>query len=168
MIRMNPIVTSVTLKDNPSSTTAFYKSVPAAYHPPPTRTEPIPVFEVIEDTSVETPEARAAGNWRGGWAKRFIPDQLKYETSFETKEDGMRCLTHAAMGVSSMTLWTVKEGDDGTVLVEKEGSVTSNRMLMGFIATTLKDSHETLAVDFVKALERYVADLNAAQQGTPQ
>ena len=123
----------------------------------------MPVFEVVEDMSAETPDAKAAGNWRGGWAKRFIPDQIKYETAVEAREDGLRAMTHAAMGVSSMTLWTIKEGEDGALIVEKEGGVTSNRMLMGFIATTLQESHEKLAEDFVKALEKYVSELETAQ-----
>lgn len=124
----------------------------------------MPVFEVVEDMAAETPDAQAAGNWRGGWAKRFIPDQIKYETAIETREDGLRALTHAAMGVSSMTLWTVKEVQGGGLVVEKEGGVTSNKMLMGFIATTLKESHEKLAIDFVKALEKYVAAKETSTQ----
>lgn len=111
---------------------------------------------------METPDAKAAGNWRGGWASRFIPEQIKYTTAIEALENGMRSLTHAAMGVSSMTLWTVKENQDGSVVVDKEGGVTSSRLLMGFIATTLKESHEKLAEDFVKALEKHVATLNVA------
>ena len=163
MIRMNPIVTSVIPLPS-SSTTTFYKSVPSAYQPDSsTLNNPVPIFSVTEDTTAETPEAQAAGNWRGGWAKRFIPEQIKYETAVETRVDGMRSLTHAAMGVSSMTLWVVKE-ENGQVVVEKEGGVTSNRMLMGFIATTLKESHEKLAEDFVKAVEKYVTELKDTKQ----
>lgn len=159
---MNPIVTSVVPLPS-SSTATFYRSVPAAYQADAsTLNNPIPIFSVTEDMSAESPEAQAAGNWRGGWAKRFIPEQIKYETSVEKRKDGMRSLTHAAMGVSSMTLWVVKE-ENGQVIVEKEGGVTSNKMLMGFIATTLKESHEKLAKDFVKAVEKYVAELEATK-----
>lgn len=163
MIRMNPIVTSV-IPLATSASTAFYKSVPKAYQPASSRTSPVPVFEVVEDMSVETPDTKAAGNWRGGWAQRFIPEQIKYQTAVEALEDGMRSLTHAAMGVSSMTLWTVKENPDGSIVVDKEGGVTSSRMLMGFISSSLKESHEKLAEDFVKALEKHVASLTASSQ----
>lgn len=111
--------------------------------------------------SIETPDKQAAGNWRGGWAKRFIPEQITYQTTVEAREDGMKSLTHAAMGVQSVTHWVVKDGESGNgLVVEKMGAVTSNRMLMSFIATTLKESHEQLARDFVIALEQYVAGLD--------
>lgn len=161
---MNPIVTSVTPLPS-STTTSFYKTVPKPYQPSPSRTTAVPIFEVVENMSAETPAAQATGNWRGGWASRFIPDTIKYETAFETREDGLRALTHAAMGVSSMTLWTVREGEGGCVVVDKEGGVTSNRMLMGFIATTLKDSHEKLAEDFVEAVVKYVAEMEMEGAG---
>ena len=65
------------------------------------------------------------------------------------------------MGVNSVTTWVVREateeeGGKGLVL-EKTGKVTSNRMLMGFIKTTLQESYEKLDRDFVAALEREVA-----------
>lgn len=165
MIHMNPVVKSVKrLPDE--SCTAFFKSVPAEHKPPIVHGQPsiiLPVYEVVEDMSGESPEAQE-GNWRGGWAKRFIPDSIKYETSIEAREDGMKSHTHAAMGVSSMTHWIVKdpEGDDGVVVVEKIGCVTANKMLMSFISTTLEESHKKLAVDFVAAVENYVKSLDGA------
>jgi hypothetical protein len=111
---------------------------------------------------VETPEQEAAGSWRGGWASKFIPDKIQLEIAIEPREDGMRALTHAALGVTGMTLWTIKEEGDGLV-VEKEGAVTSNRMLMSFISTTLKESHEKLAEDFVPALLKYVEEVSGKE-----
>ena len=168
MIHMNPVVTSVKLLPEESSI-AFFNAVPAADKPEPVEGEVPkvwPVYEVVEDMST-APEEANTGNWRGGWAKRFIPDSIKYETSIEATADGMRSITHAAMGVSSVTHWFVKiaEGGEG-VVVEKVGRVTSNRMLMSFIRTTLEESHQKLAVDFVAAVEKYVATLDGAQAGS--
>lgn len=70
---------------------------------------------------------------------------------------GMFAITHAPLGVHSVTTWTVthNKNGDGFVL-EKEGKVTSNRMLMGFIRTTLQESYDRLARDFVVLLQREV------------
>ena len=43
-------------------------------------------------------EEGGGGTWRGGWAKRFIPDTLEYETSMQKKEDGLVSITHAPSG----------------------------------------------------------------------
>ena len=114
------------------------------------------MYEVVETTSSAE---ESAGSWRGGWAKRFIPDSITYETSLESREDGMRTITHAPMGVHSFTTWVLRdpeEGQEGLVL-EKTGLVTSNRMLMRFIKTTIHQSYEKLFRDFVVALEKEVA-----------
>lgn len=74
--------------------------------------------------------------------------------------DGMITITHAPMGVHSVTKWKVRDNDkmgEGLIL-EKTGKVTSNRMLMGFIKTTIQGSYEKLASDFVVELERMVED----------
>ena len=92
-----------------------------------------------------------------GWAKRFIPDSITYETSMECLEDGLRSITHAPMGVHSSTTWIVKNGEGGGLVLEERGKVTSNRMLMGFIKTTLQESHEKLVKDFMAVLEEEVA-----------
>lgn len=73
----------------------------------------------------------------------------------ETLEDGLRSITHAPMGVHSSTTWIVKEEGGGLVL-EERGRVTSNRMLIGFIKTTLQESHEKLVRDFLAVLEKNV------------
>jgi hypothetical protein len=81
---------------------------------------------------------------------------------------GMVSITHAPMGVNSVTTWVVREAtqEEGTgLVVEKTGKVTSNRMLMGFIKTTLQDSHEKLCDDFLAALQREVAgDVDGQQE----
>lgn len=43
------------------------------------------------------------------------------------------------------------------MVLEKTGQVTSNRMLMTFIKTTLQDSYEKLDRDFVAALDKEMA-----------
>jgi hypothetical protein len=49
----------------------------------------------------------------------------------------------------------VKDEVAGLVL-EERGKVTSNRMLMGFIKTTLQESHQKLVRDFMVVLEKSV------------
>lgn len=66
--------------------------------------------------------------------------------------DGLRSITHAPMGVHSSTTWIVA-GEEGSLVLEERGKVTSNRMLMGFIRTTLQESHEKLVRDFMAVLE---------------
>lgn len=150
MIRMNPIVTEHKRLPETSSH-AFFKSEPLSFQPSASEL-PIPVFSVTERMAEDAP---GGGSWRGGWAKRFVPESLSYETSMQNKEDGLVSITHAPMGVHSTTTWVVQEGEEGEGLVlDERGCVTSNRMLMGFIKTTLQESHEKLVRDFVALLER--------------
>lgn len=156
MVRMNPIIKSHERLPE-SSAIAFFKSVPAEHRPPATGTSQPSVFHIIEESGGEPEDGAQAGNWRGGWAKRFVPDTLAYETSIQATENGMISITRAPMGVHSVTIWTVVEKGAGEPLVvEKTGRVTSNRMLMTFIKTTLQESYETLARDFEAALEKEV------------
>lgn len=69
------------------------------------------------------------------------------------------------MGVHSITTWLVKEDEDGNggLVLEERGEVTSNRMLMGFIKTTLQESHDKLVRDFVKVLETQVEEQEGAR-----
>jgi hypothetical protein len=57
-------------------------------------------------------------------------------------------------GVHSITTWLVKEDQKQDMVLESTVTVTSNRMLMGFIKTTLQESHETLVKEFVAVLEK--------------
>jgi hypothetical protein len=153
MIKLNPIVRAHKLLPS-SSSIAFFKSESADLTPPSPETTP--VYEVTEDMS-GSEDAGQTGSWRGGWAKRFIPDSITYETSMECLEDGLRSITHAPMAVHSCTTWLVQEGENGRLVLEETGRVTSNRMLMSFIKTTLQESHEKLVRDFIVALEKEVA-----------
>ncbi|TVY65726.1 hypothetical protein LSUE1_G007325 [Lachnellula suecica] len=165
MLKLNPLNKSST-KLPPSSSTAFYKSVPKDLKPASADAiENIPVYCVVEASG---PEGEESGNsWRGGWAKRFIPDEITYETSFQAHDYGMFQITHAPMGVQSSTKWIIREakesdpvveavGKTGLVL-EQNGEVTSNRMLMGFIKTTLQSSYDQLAKDFIAMVEKEMA-----------
>ncbi|KAH8599938.1 hypothetical protein B0O99DRAFT_346276 [Bisporella sp. PMI_857] len=155
MVSMSPIVTAHKLLPA-SSSTAFYAKEPAEYRPRPEEA-PFPVYEVTE-TMGEGEEG--GGSWRGGWAKRFIPESITYETGLQTKEDGLVCITHAGMGVHSVTTWTIRE-EDGKLVLDEKGVVTSNRMLMSFIKTTLQESHEKLVRDVVALLEQDASDEKA-------
>ena len=164
MLALNPILKSHKLLPE-SSSVAFFSKVPGEHKPPATGEVDgfIPVYEIVEAMESGTPEGEAqSGSWRGGWANRFIPDTITYESSIQSTPDGMVSITHAPMGVNSVTTWVVREateeegGGKGLVL-EKTGKVTSNRMLMTFIKTTLQESYEKLDRDFVAALERDVA-----------
>ena len=73
------------------------------------------------------------------------------------------------MGVHSVTKWKVKDGKEGEGLVlEKTGKVASNRMLMGFIKTTIQGSYEKLANDFVVELERMVEEERVKKEEAKQ
>jgi hypothetical protein len=81
----------------------------------------------------------------------------------------MVSITHAPMGVNSITTWVVREAtpEEGQGLVlEKTGKVTSNRMLMTFIKTTLQQSYEKLSEDFVAALDRDIAAQKGIEKAT--
>jgi hypothetical protein len=163
MLSLNPILKSHKLLPD-SSSEAFFARVPDEHKPPATGAYSgvIPVYEIVEAMESGTAEGEAqSGSWRGGWASRFIPDTITYESSIQSTQDGMVSITHAPMGVNSVTTWMVRqatevEGGKGLVL-EKTGKVTSNRMLMTFIKTTLQESYEKLDRDFVAALEREIA-----------
>ncbi|KAF4632832.1 hypothetical protein G7Y89_g5294 [Cudoniella acicularis] len=152
MMLLNPLVKSHTALP-PSNSVAFYKSVPTNLKPSSTaEIEALIVYSVVE---AQAPEEASGETWRGGWAKRFIPEEITYEVSQQNTEHGMFSITHAPMGVHSVTTWTVRE-EGGRLVLDKKGEVTSNRMLMGFIKTTLQESYDKLARDFVEALEKSV------------
>jgi len=88
---MSPIVISHTRLPDAASL-AFFKNEAAEYQRGPDEA-PIPVYEVTE-TMAATPEGEP-GNWRGGWAKRFVPETLVYQTSQQARPDGMVAITHA-------------------------------------------------------------------------
>jgi hypothetical protein len=83
MIRMNPIVAEHHRLPDASSI-AFFKNEPAAHKPSASET-PLPVFSVTE--VMAGADAEGGGNWRGGWAKRFVPESLTYETSMQAREE---------------------------------------------------------------------------------
>ncbi len=100
--------------------------------------------------------------------KRFVPNELVYQTSIQHTENGMISITHAPMGVQSVTTWVLSDaGRKGEgCLLEKTGKVWSNRMLMGFIKGGLQASYEKLATDFVVALdEKIAAEGKATREG---
>ncbi len=68
---------------------------------------------------------------------------------------GHIAITHAPMGVNSVTTWTLRESEEGLV-VDMSGEVESNKMLMAFIKTTLSESYTKLAERFLKDLKKEV------------
>ncbi|OWP07258.1 hypothetical protein B2J93_2031 [Marssonina coronariae] len=160
MLELNPSKLTYRLLP-PTTSTAFYASVPDAHKPPLSSPGPIaslPVYHVTEHASAaDAHESEAqSGHWKGAWVKRFVPDELTYQTSVQHTPDGMISITHAPMGVQSVTTWVVREGPDGCCVLDQTGKVWSNRALMGFIRGSLQPSYERLAADFVIALEKLV------------
>jgi hypothetical protein len=150
IISLNPLVKSYIIL---SSSAPFYKSVPADLKPSSaTDLEKISVYSVIESSAPA--EEGTGATWRGGWTKAFVPSELSYENSYQHMEQGGMILTHAPMGVNSVTRWTI-EGAEGAWTVKLELKVNSNRMLMGLIKTTLQPSVEKLIDDFVKAVGKF-------------
>jgi hypothetical protein len=155
MIILNPIIKSYEPLPE-SSSKPFYSKVAAEDKPGATDSKMPTVYAVVE--SMESESDAGGASWRGGWAKRFVPESITYETSMQHTDDGMITITHAPMGVSSVTKWVVRDAakqGEGLVL-EKKGKVQSNRMLMTFIKTTISGSYEKLANDFVETLEAMV------------
>lgn len=74
----------------------------------------------------------------------------------------MISVTHAPMGVHSVTTWIVREAGpgessimlgEGRLVLEEKATVRASRILMGFIRTTLQESHEKLVRDFMGVLK---------------
>jgi hypothetical protein len=146
IIALNPLVKSYTTLSSP---VPFYKSVPADLKPSSAiDLEKISVYSVLESSAPA--EDGTGATWRGGWTKAFVPSELSYENSYQHLKGGGMVLTHAPMGVNSVTKWIIEE-NEGALTVKLELKVNSNRMLMGFIKTTLQPSVEKLIDDFVKA-----------------
>ncbi|KAK2629244.1 hypothetical protein QTJ16_000064 [Diplocarpon rosae] len=157
MLELNPSKLSYTLLP-PGTATAFYASVPDAHKPPLSSPGPIaalPVYHITEHASEGEAEP---GHWKGGWIKRFVPEELTYQTSVQHTPDGLISITHAPMGVQSVTTWVVREAPGGGGVLDMTGKVWSNRALMGFIRGGLQGSYERLAADFVVALEKLLAE----------
>ncbi|TVY29449.1 hypothetical protein LHYA1_G001843 [Lachnellula hyalina] len=170
MLTINPLLKSATPLPTPAIH-AFYKSVPASLKPTSASAiAEIPVYACVETSAPQGQgsstggkgeggaEEQSQATWRGGWSKRFIPDEIVYETSMQRTPSGMIAITQAPMGVHSVTTWKVtskgKDGSGNECVLEKEGRVTSNKMLMSFIKTTLQGSYDKLAKDFVAMLMR--------------
>ncbi|CZT04162.1 uncharacterized protein RAG0_10719 [Rhynchosporium agropyri] len=167
ILDLNPSKITYTLLP-PSTSTEFYKTVPDAYKPPAIDSGSIsdfPVYKIVEPQGTSSDgeadvEGAQSGHWKGGWIKRFIPNDLVYETSVQHTVDGLVSITHAPMGVQSVTTWIAHEpatAGEGCVL-EMTGKVWSNRALMPFIRGNLQASYEKLAADFVLALEKLIAE----------
>jgi len=68
----------------------------------------------------------------------------------------MITITHAPMGVHSVTRWLLrrsKVNGEGLVVL-MSGVVESNKMLMAFIKTTIQGSYDRLANEFLMAVEK--------------
>ncbi|ESZ96530.1 hypothetical protein SBOR_3032 [Sclerotinia borealis F-4128] len=172
MITMNPLVTAhVLLPPTHALALEFFKFEPLDLQP--TTTSPCEIWEITDDMSAGTAEDNGGG-WRGGWAKRFIPDQITYTSSLQDRDDGLMSVTHAPMGVHSVTSWIVREAGpgessltlgEGRLVLEEKGTVRASRMLMGFIKTTLQESHEKLVRDFMRTLKEDGPDGKEACNG---
>ncbi|KAG9237729.1 hypothetical protein BJ875DRAFT_125350 [Amylocarpus encephaloides] len=151
ILSLNPIIKSYVVLP-PASSVSFYQNVVNELKPS-TRAEieKTRVFSVIEGSGDSKGED--GDTWRGGWAQMFVPDQISYETSYQQRDGGAVAITHAPMGVRSVTHWSVEE-IEGRLMIAVKLVVTSNRMLMGFIKTTLQASINQLSGDFVKAMDK--------------
>ncbi|RFU30080.1 hypothetical protein B7463_g6265, partial [Scytalidium lignicola] len=178
MITMNPLVTDYFAHPEDVARDFFKNEHPD--HKPPLdytgREISVPVYSITDDMSgspkngqpVDEDTAASGGNFRGGWTKKFVPDKITYSASMHNRPDGLLSITHAPMGVHSVTTWLVKETYDGQLVLEEKGLVTSNRMLMGFIKTTLQSSHDKLVEDFIAELIKEAERENEmrAREGT--
>ena len=159
VLNLNPLMKS--FKPLPTtSSIAFYKSVPKAHQPPDPAS--CSAFAVVESTGdQDEPEA---GSWRGGWAKRFVPETINYETAVQTTESGIVSITHAPMGVNSVTTWALVEEESGGLRVDMWGEVESNRMLMAFIRTTLPESYNKLVARLLVNLQKDLESPNGEEK----
>lgn len=162
MLSLNPLLKSHTELPPPASTTFYSSVLPELKPSSAAEIEAIPVYKVVESSG---PENEEEGSWRGGWAKRIMPGEISYDTSMQHRGDGTLTLTHAPMGVSTVTTWTVTE-EGGKLSLGLKGVCSSNRMLMGFIRTTLQGSYDKLAEDFVIELEKRVKEGGVVKNGT--
>lgn len=118
-----------------------------------------PIYNVVEREGGKT--GKTEGGLYSGLAKRLVGDEVRYRMGLRATPDGLVMISHAMMGVWSRTTWTVRtavESDEGFpgsgtgLVVQETGELRCNRMLMGFIKTTMEQSHEKLVDDFVQAL----------------
>ncbi|KAB8296218.1 hypothetical protein EYC80_008999 [Monilinia laxa] len=160
MISMNPLVTAHTLLP-PTHILAvdFFKTEPADLQP--TASSPCEVWEVTDDMAAANVE-ESGGGWRGGWAKRFIPDQITYLSCFQDREDGLLSVTHAPMGSTQC--------DD----LDCEGSGAWGEFSDAGIGGKIgfggegggEGDHEKLVRDFMKVLKE--KEINGGEAENPQ
>jgi hypothetical protein len=140
-------------KVRPSSPKPFLKSSNVTIH---TKLKPklkanmhsTQTYFITEDS-----DAREASS--GSWTKKFVPEKVQYETGVENTPTGMVSITHAPLGVSSVTTWVVKE-KDGACVVDMTGKVESNMVLMQFIKRMLAADYQELADRFLETLKKEV------------
>ncbi|KAM3084548.1 hypothetical protein ACMFMG_001350 [Clarireedia jacksonii] len=162
MITLNPLVTAHhLLSSDPSSkvTLDFFRQEAKDLWPSDAYPGCTDIWEITDDMG--SASSGESSGWRGSWASKFVPEKITYNSSLQDREDGMVSVTHAPMGVHSVTSWVLKEAE-GEVeggkkwVLEERGEVRASRFLIGFIKTTLQQSHDKLVKDFMNALEEEV------------
>ncbi|PQE25111.1 hypothetical protein CJF31_00005967 [Rutstroemia sp. NJR-2017a BVV2] len=157
MITLNPLVTAHHLLSSDASSKIsldFFRQEAKDLWPSDAYPGCTDIWEITDDMG--SAKNGESSGWRGSWASKFIPEKITYNSSLQDREDGMVSVTHAPMGVHSVTSWVVREvegeGEKKWVL-EERGEVRASRFLMGFIKTTLQESHQKLVRDFMAVLE---------------
>jgi hypothetical protein len=94
-----------------------------------------------------------------------VPDKVQYETGMENTPSGATHITHAPLGVSSVTTWTVRQKGPGKAcVVDMTGKVESNKILMQFIKKMLPEDYQGLAQRFLEALVKDVEGQEVAEK----
>lgn len=81
------------------------------------------------------------------------PSTVQYSGDFTNEADGVVVLTHAPMGFEGWSKWSIEDGEDGLEVVE-EATIRCPLVLMPFIKSTVKSSHDKLHVQLVERLKK--------------
>ena len=130
---------------------------------------PDPPEPTFKSSSPKNPNAKIiAQDWDVEYAVTdlvsYLPwhlwdSRVTYTAKFRLTEDGMESRVNAPAGVVSDAKWWVAEAEDGSLVLEEEAEVSSNRMLARAVRGQMKESHGILASRFLERLEeRRVAE----------
>lgn len=165
---MNPLVISHRLlrpsvsRSRASSSSSSSSSNSYSHHLNTKPLPPPPTYEVVDslDTTVYIPDDEQPNNsssnaGNGSWSARMTakmsPSTVTYTAQMRNVPHGLETTIHAPMGIKNLNTWSVREEEHGLVL-EERSQMSANRLVIGFVSRTAKESHEKLVGRFVERL----------------
>jgi hypothetical protein len=172
MITMNPLVIShkllrPTLSRSRSSSNSSNASTPSQSSVASRETKPLPPPPTYEILDSLEPPADPSADTDPGWVARMTakmtPKTVTYTAQMRNVPHGLETVIHAPMGIRNFNTWSVRE-EGGRMVLEERAEMNANRLILGFVSKTAKESHEKLVRRFVDKLNEGFATSERSEE----